>query len=121
MVCFKNINQNDLPALKWTYNGGQKKTGSENVDCLWEMLNDVAPDETDDPEENDNDPGEVLGPCLTVKILQKQKSKIIFQSFTYLIQDDDDLLSKVLFMVRPDWHLHFFNLSSIKNTLKGIN
>jgi hypothetical protein len=42
------------------------------------MLNDVTPDETDDPEEDDNDPGEVLGTRLTVEILQQQTMFDIF-------------------------------------------
>ena len=53
-----------------TYDGGQHKSGSKDVDGLRELLDDVPPDETHDPEENDDDPGQVLGSGLAVEVLE---------------------------------------------------
>ena len=56
------------------YNSGECQSGSEDVDGLREVLDDVAPDEADDSEENDDDPGQVFGASLTVKVLKQTKN-----------------------------------------------
>ena len=58
--------QGRLPA----YDGGEAQAGSKNVDRLRELLDDVAPDEADDPEEDDDDAGEVFGAGLTDEVLK---------------------------------------------------
>ncbi len=62
------------------------------------MLNDVTPDETDDPEEDDNDPGEVLGTRLTVEILQQQTMFDIFH-----IWDCDWWFTRLGFVYDNTW------------------
>ena len=52
------------------YDGGEAQAGSKNVDRLRELLDDVAPDEANDPEEDDDDAGEVFGAGLTDEVLK---------------------------------------------------
>ena len=61
----------DFRQGRWkTYDGCENQASSENVDGLRELLDDVAPDEADDPEEDDDDAGEVFGAGLTDEVLK---------------------------------------------------
>ena len=53
-----------------SYDGGECKSCPEDEDRLRELLDDVAPDESDGAEQDHDDAGEILGTGLTVKVLK---------------------------------------------------